>query len=198
MPASQYKEQSGHCILEEISHSSKNSVLPMLVINSFDFSLDGLNSSVLLKSSINESRFGWFSNYWINLLRISLRFVSSFWTVEWGNLEFWIKITATSFLVPRATSLLVLRASFALRVGGCSHFGINKSKFLEETDRQQRCARGKTWNLAKNIYKLTRQGYIPHTLGRMGTAGCFNKRDWRKRVCGRFRNEYATGQQARP
>ena len=30
----------------------------------------------------------------------------------------------------RATSLLVLRASFALRVGGCSRFGINKSKFL--------------------------------------------------------------------
>ena len=37
MPTSQYKEQSGHCILEKISYSSKYSVLPMLVINSFDF-----------------------------------------------------------------------------------------------------------------------------------------------------------------
>ena len=50
--------QSGHCILEEISHSSKNSVLPMLVTNSFDFSLNGLNSPVLSKSSMNESQFG--------------------------------------------------------------------------------------------------------------------------------------------
>ena len=62
MPTSQYKEQPGHCILEEISHSSKYSVLPMLVINSFDFSLNGLNSSVLFKSSINKSRFGCVSN----------------------------------------------------------------------------------------------------------------------------------------
>ena len=58
MPASQNKEQSGHCILEEISHSSRYSVLPMLVINSFDFSLNGLNSSDLFKSCINESLFG--------------------------------------------------------------------------------------------------------------------------------------------
>ena len=73
MPTSQYKEQSGHCISEEISHSSKCSVLPMLVIDSFDFSLNGLNSSILIKSSINESRFWWFSNCWNSLFPISLR-----------------------------------------------------------------------------------------------------------------------------
>ena len=55
MPTSQFWEQSGHCILEEISHSSKYSVLH--------------NSSVLFKSSINESQFGWFSNCWISFLR---------------------------------------------------------------------------------------------------------------------------------
>ena len=59
------KEQSGQCILEEISHNSKDSVLRMLVINSFDFSLNGLNSSVLFKSSIKESRFGCVSNCWV-------------------------------------------------------------------------------------------------------------------------------------
>ena len=37
MPTSQYKDQPGHCIFEEISHNLKYSVLPMLVINSFDF-----------------------------------------------------------------------------------------------------------------------------------------------------------------
>ena len=43
MPTPQFQEQLGHCILEEVSHSSKYAVLPMLVINSFDFSLNGLN-----------------------------------------------------------------------------------------------------------------------------------------------------------
>ena len=36
------KDQSGHCLLEEISHSTKYCVVAMLVINSFDFSLNGL------------------------------------------------------------------------------------------------------------------------------------------------------------
>ena len=44
--------------LEEVSQRSKYSVLPMLVINSFDLSLNGLNSLVLFKSCSNESRFG--------------------------------------------------------------------------------------------------------------------------------------------
>ena len=43
MPTSQYKEQSGHRILQEVSHSTKYSVLPTLLINSFDFSLNWLN-----------------------------------------------------------------------------------------------------------------------------------------------------------
>ena len=51
-------KKSGHSIVEEISHSSNYFVLPMLVINSFDFSLNGPKSSVLFNSSINESRFG--------------------------------------------------------------------------------------------------------------------------------------------
>ena len=48
VPTSQDKEQTGHCISEEISHSSKYSELPMLVINAFDFPLNGLNFSVRL------------------------------------------------------------------------------------------------------------------------------------------------------
>ena len=36
MPICQYQAQSGHCILEEVSQSSKISVLPMSVINFFD------------------------------------------------------------------------------------------------------------------------------------------------------------------
>ena len=78
------KAQSRHCMLEEISHSSKYSVLPMLMITSFDFSLRGLNSSVLFKSFFRKSQFGWFSNCWISLFTISFRFESSFWTIEWG------------------------------------------------------------------------------------------------------------------
>ena len=104
MPAPQYQEQAGHCILVEISHSSRCSVSPMLVINSFDFSLNGLNSSVLFKSFI---KLGWFSNClnqsfyeffvirvfflncWVSsLFQISFQLESSFWTVEWG--EPWI------------------------------------------------------------------------------------------------------------
>ena len=54
MPASQYGAQSGHWIPEDVSQRSKYSVLPMLVINSFDVSLNGLNSSVLFKSSIKS------------------------------------------------------------------------------------------------------------------------------------------------
>ena len=50
MPISQYKAQSGHCFLEEVSQSSKISVLPMSVINFFDLSLNVLISSVLFKS----------------------------------------------------------------------------------------------------------------------------------------------------
>ena len=56
MPVSQFQEQSRRCIIEKISHSSKHSVSPV------DFPLNGLNSSILFKSSVHESRFGLFSN----------------------------------------------------------------------------------------------------------------------------------------
>ena len=76
MPTSQYKEQSRHCILEETEVHEWSTPST--------FSLNGLNSSILFKSSINESRCGWFSNCWISLFTISLRSESSFWTVEWS------------------------------------------------------------------------------------------------------------------
>ena len=84
MPISQYKLQLGHCFLEEVSLSSKISVLPMSVINFFDSSLNVLIFSVLFKSCRKDSLFGWFSNCWLNFLTVSLRFVSSCWTVEWS------------------------------------------------------------------------------------------------------------------
>ena len=43
-----------------------------------------------------------------------------------------------------------------------------------------------------------RQNYILLACGKVGTPGCVNKRAGEKRVCGRFRSEYAYGQQARP
>ena len=70
----------------------------------------------------------------------------------------------------------------------------------EETERQKRCARSKASNLAKNIFKLKEDGKA---------AFQFPAEEWvlhaastkeleEKRVCGRFRSEYAYGQQARP
>ena len=57
----------------------------------------------------------------------------------------------------------------------------------EETERQQRCARSKAWNLAKNIYKLEEdKATFLLARGRMGTPGCVNKRAGRKRVCSGF------------
>ena len=92
--------------------------MPISVINSFDFPLHGLTSSVLFKSCGNESRFGWFSNCWISLLTVSLQFVSSFWTVEWGTPGIpIINVTATGFPV---------HSTFALMVGGFSRFGIRR------------------------------------------------------------------------
>ena len=93
MPTSQCQEHSGHCILEEISHSSKYIFAELIEFRSF------------FKSSTYESRFGCVSNWWINFLTTSLRSQSSFWTVECGGP--WI-----------LTSMLLLRVSsnFALRV----------------------------------------------------------------------------------
>ena len=57
----------------------------------------------------------------------------------------------------------------------------------EEIERQERCGRSKTWNLAKNIYKLKKND-----------TATFNKRAGGKRVCSGFRSEHAHGQPARP
>ena len=135
MPASQCCAQSEHCISEEISHSSKYSVLP------FDFSLNGLDSSILLKFSIDESQFGWFSKCWISFF-LDFLAVGIFFLNSWVRytLNSVINVTATNFLVLRsviffemfvtrilemwATNFLVLRALFALMVGVFSHFEI--------------------------------------------------------------------------
>ena len=55
----------------------------------------------------------------------------------------------------------------------------------EETERQQRCARSKAWNLAKNIYKLEEKTKLLSTRPRKnGYSGCVTGG---KRVCGGFR-----------
>ena len=66
----------------------------------------------------------------------------------------------------------------------------------EETERQQRCALSKAWDLAKNIHKLKEKDmatfYSPAE--EWVPPACVNKRAGGKRVCGRFRGEYAYGQ----
>ena len=70
----------------------------------------------------------------------------------------------------------------------------------EETERQQRCARSKAWNLAKNIYKLKENDkaafYFPAEEWVVPAAS--TKRAGGKRVCSGFRSECACGQQAWP
>ena len=70
----------------------------------------------------------------------------------------------------------------------------------EETERQERCARGKAWNLAKHIYKLKEEDkatlYSSTEEWTMPAASTIKPK--RKRVCGRFRSKYAYGQQERP
>ena len=56
---------------EEVSQSSKISVLPMSVIHFFDSSLNLLIFPDLSKSCRNDSLFGWFSNCWINFFTVS-------------------------------------------------------------------------------------------------------------------------------
>ena len=56
----------------------------------------------------------------------------------------------------------------------------------EETERQQRCARSKAWNLAKNIHKLKEKDkatfYSPAEEWVLKAAS--TKELWEKRVCG--------------
>ena len=107
--------------------------------------MNGLNSSVLFKSSLNESWFWWFSNCWIFFFlkkKISLRFESSFWTDEWRALNSSIDVTETRFLALLsltlfdmlrtcvlemwATGFFVLHALFEVLVGGFSLLGIGR------------------------------------------------------------------------
>ena len=71
----------------------------------------------------------------------------------------------------------------------------------EETERQQRCARSKAWNLAEKHLQTQRKGqsYILHAC-KVESPWCFSKtvRGERERVCSWFRSEYAYGQQERP
>ena len=55
----------------------------------------------------------------------------------------------------------------------------------EETERQQRCARSKAWNFAKNTKKSSKKMTRLHsTRPRKNAPGCGNKRAGGKIVCG--------------
>ena len=68
------------------------------------------------------------------------------------------------------------RSPYAMKFEARSH---------EETERQQRCARSKAWNLAKNIYKLKEKDkatfYFPAEERVLPAAS--TKRAGEKRVC---------------
>ena len=85
MPASQYKLQSWHCCFDDASQSSKISVLLMSAMRSCDSLLNSLISFLCLKSFRKDSLFGWFSNFSINCLTLSLRCVSYCSTAERGT-----------------------------------------------------------------------------------------------------------------
>ena len=73
------------------------------------------------------------------------------------------------------SKFLISEVPYAMKFEDRSH---------EETERQQRCARSKAWNLAKNMHKFKeKQGCIPFSRGGMGTPGCVNKRAGGKIVC---------------
>ena len=76
----------------------------------------------------------------------------------------------------------------------------SRDRSHEETERQERCAQSKAWDLAKNICQARseRQGYNLLACRKIGSPKCLSKRAGGKRVSGRFRSEYAYGQQARP
>ena len=67
----------------------------------------------------------------------------------------------------------------------------------EKTERQEQCARGKAWNLAKHIYKLKEKDkatfYSPTDKWIMPAAS--TRKPGGKRVCGRFWSKYAHGQE---
>ena len=70
----------------------------------------------------------------------------------------------------------------------------------EEIERQEPCARGDAWRLAKNIYKLRRNGqsYVLLTNQRMVSSSAIRNKTGGKRVCGGLRSKHAYGEQDRP
>ena len=75
MPISKCQLQSGHCCLEEVSQSSRISVLFISAIKSFDSSLNLLIFCVWFKSWRKDSLYGWLLNCSINFLTLSLRWM---------------------------------------------------------------------------------------------------------------------------
>ena len=73
-----------------------------------------------------------------------------------------------------------------------------EDRFHKETERQQRCARSKAWNLAENIFKLKEKDkatlYSPVEEWVLLAA---STKEPEERVCGGFGSEYAYGQQER-
>ena len=72
-------------LFEDVSQSSKISVIFMSAMRSCDSLLNSLISFVCLKSWRKDSLFGWFSNFSINCLTLSLRCVSCCSTAERGT-----------------------------------------------------------------------------------------------------------------
>ena len=70
----------------------------------------------------------------------------------------------------------------------------------EETERQERCARGDAWRLAKNIIQAQRnwQSYPLLTYRRMVSSSAIRNNIGGKTVCCRFRREHAHVEQERP
>ena len=81
-----------------------------------------------------------------------------------------------------------------------SPYGVNfEDRSHEESERQQRWARSKVWNL-RNIFTSSKKKTRLHsTFARKnGCSGCVNKRARKKMVCSWFKREYSHGQQDRP
>ena len=59
----------------------------------------------------------------------------------------------------------------------------------EETESQQRCARSKAWNLAKNIYKLKEKDKATfYSLAEEWVLPVASTKEPEERVCGGFRS----------
>ena len=67
----------------------------------------------------------------------------------------------------------------------------------EETERQERCARGDAWRLAKNICKKRKKLHSIR-FPMSGFAGRIHNKAGGTRVCGGLRSKHAHGQQERP